>query len=72
MNGPRQPSQHLSIATRQQTTTMADFVKALFGGERPAQAPVAGDEGMCVCVCVDGTAKEEIDAGHGSDAGHDS
>lgn len=25
---------------------MADFVKGLFGGSKPAQAPVVGDDGM--------------------------
>jgi hypothetical protein len=25
---------------------MADFVKNLFGGQKPAQAPVVGDDGM--------------------------
>lgn len=26
---------------------MADFVKGLFGAQKPAQVPVSGDEGMC-------------------------
>lgn len=38
-------NQHLSIATRQdRQDTMADFVKGLFGGSKPAQAPVVGDD----------------------------
>lgn len=28
---------------------MADFVKGLFGGQKPAQAPVAGDDGTFKC-----------------------
>jgi hypothetical protein len=27
---------------------MADFVKNLFGGQKPVQAPVVGDDGNCV------------------------
>lgn len=30
---------------------MADFVKNLFGGQKPAQAPVAGDDGTLLPQC---------------------